>query len=254
MTSGTAIFTHVQRQPHDEVALEGEHDQNGEEQGEERERADAGDEASAIPLIPFEADESEAGEEPSHKRNAQVEAHALRDLADSDLDNAAFQAEPLRQHRQECPGIKTVEEHLKDAVDGHESGHIVRVAFRQLVPDQHHRNAASDADQDQATHISRFAAQEDDGQEKHQHRADDPVLHLRQAENALVAEDLSKLFVADLRQRRKHHDDEADGDGDIRCAALKAVDEGCRGRNEVADRNADSHREEDPKRQEPVEE
>ena len=177
---------------------------------------------------PFEPDESEARQETRDERNAQVEADALRNLPDADLHDAALQSKPLRQHRQKGPGIKAVEEHLKDAVDGDQASDVIRVAFRQFVPDQHHRNAAGDADQDQAAHIGRFAAQEDDGEEKHQHRADEPVLHQRQTEHALVAEDLAQLLVAHLRQRREHHDDQADGDGNIRRAGLKAIDEGRR--------------------------
>ena len=150
------------------------------------------------------------------------------------------------------PGVKAIEEHLKDAVDGDETGNVVGVAFGQFVPHQHHCDAAGDADQDQAAHVGRFTAQKDDCEQEHQHGADEPVLHQREPEDALVAKDLAQLLVADLRQRRKHHDDEADGDRDVRRAGLKAVDEAGRGRNEVTDRDADRHGEEDPERQEAI--
>ena len=42
---------HVERQPHDQVALEREHHQDREEQSDQRERADPGDEARAVPLL-----------------------------------------------------------------------------------------------------------------------------------------------------------------------------------------------------------
>ena len=202
---------------------------------------------------PFDPDEHEAREEAGDERNAQIEAHALRNLADANRNNASLKPEPLRQHGQEDPGIEAVEEHLKDAVDGNQPSNVIRVAFRKFIPDQHHCDAAGDADQDQAAHIGGLAPQENYGQEEHQHRADKPVLHERQPENALVAEDLAQLFVAHLRQRRKHHDDEADGDRDVCCPGLKAVDEAGRRRNEVADGNAYRHRKKDPERQKSVE-
>jgi hypothetical protein len=64
------------------------------------------------------ADACSEVEESGNKRNSQVEANALSDLADTDLDNAAFQTKPLRQHCQKSPGINAIEEHLKDAIDG----------------------------------------------------------------------------------------------------------------------------------------
>ena len=152
---------------------------------------------------------------PADERNAEVNADALRDLPDADLNDASFQAKPLRKHGQEGPGIEAVEENLKDTVDCDQAGDVIGVAFREFIPDQHHRDAAGDADQDEAAHVGRFAAQKDDGEEEHQHRADQPVLNQGQAEDALIAEDLSQLFVADLRQRREHHDDESDGDRDV---------------------------------------
>ena len=63
-----------------------------------------------------------------------------------------------------------------------------------------------------------------------------------------------QFFITHLGQRRIHHDDEADGDGDVGGADLKAVDEGRRGWDEVADGDADSHGEEDPEREIAVQE
>jgi hypothetical protein len=60
------------------------------------------------------------------------------------------------------------------------------------------------------------------------------------------------IFVSHLRQRREHHQDEADRDRNGRGSSLKAVDQAGPGRNEVTDSNPDRHCEKYPKRQEAV--
>jgi hypothetical protein len=72
-----------------------------------------------------------------------------------------------------------------------------------------------------------------------------PLRHLRHV-------DLAQLLVSHLSQRREHHDDETDSDGDIGRPSLKAIDEGSRPGDEVADAHANSHREEYPERKEAV--
>ena len=163
-------------------------------------------------------------------------------LTDADIDNAALQTEPLGKHSDEDPRVEAVKEHLKDAVDGDQSGNIIRVAVRQFIPHHDHCDAARNADQDESAHISRLAAKKHNGEDKHQRRTDKPVLDQRQAEHALVAEDIMQLLVSNLCQRREHHDDQPNGDGDIRCAALKAVDEPCGAWDEVTKRHSNGHR------------
>ena len=70
------------------------------------------------------------------------------------------------------------------------------------------------------TMYSGIAAKEEDGQDEHQDRADDPVLHQRQRQDLAVAEDVAQFLVFHLGQRRIHHQDEADGDGDVGRARL----------------------------------
>ena len=64
---------------------------------------------------------------------------------------------------------------------------------------------------------------------------------------------MSQLFVTYLRQGREHHDNEPDGNWDIRRACLETVDEARRRWNEVSDRDPDRHREKDPEGQEAIE-
>ena len=60
MSSGTAMRSTSKRQLNDEIALEAEHDHDGEEQRGERERADGGDEARLIPGAAFDAQKNES--------------------------------------------------------------------------------------------------------------------------------------------------------------------------------------------------
>lgn len=150
--------------PHDQVSLEQKHDQRREQQRDQRERTNARNELSAVPLFSLGADQDKAGQEPGHEGNAQIEPDALRDLSNSNRDDASLKAEPPRQYSEENPGVKAVEQDLKDAVDGDQAGNIVRVSLGQLIPDQHHRDTPGDADLDQTAHVGRFTTQEDDSQ------------------------------------------------------------------------------------------
>src|SRR5258707_5465626 len=115
----------------------------------------------------------------SDEWNTQVQADALRNLADANRNNASLKPEPFRQDRQEDPGIEAVEEHLKDAVDGDEPSNVIRVAFRKFIPDQHHCDAAGDADQDEAAHIGGLAPEKKHWQEEHQQRGNESSLYPR---------------------------------------------------------------------------
>ena len=193
-----------------------------------RERADAGNEARSVPLFTLNADKHEAGDQSGDEWDSEIDADTFGDLRDADVDDAALESEPRGQNGDEDPRVEAIENDLEDTVEGDKSGDVVRVAFGQFVPDQHHGDAAGDADQNQPAHVSRFAAQEDDGQKEHQYGADEPVLHQREAKDATVAKDFAKFFVTHFGQGRIHHDDESDGDGDIGGADLKAVDKGGR--------------------------
>ena len=137
---------------------------------------------------------------------------------------APCEAEPRRQQRREEVRVDREEQHLEDRVERDEAGAVLGVALREVVPHDHHRDAAREADEDEAEHVLGLVAQEDDREPEHQQRADDPVLHEREREHALVAEDLAELLVADLRERRVHHQDEADGDRDRGRADAHAVE------------------------------
>ena len=78
---------------HDQVALQAEHHHDGEQQGDQGERADLGDEILVIPFLALQPDQDQAGQEAGHEGNAQVDEHALGNLADGDLHHAARSAQ-----------------------------------------------------------------------------------------------------------------------------------------------------------------
>src|SRR5450756_213309 len=159
---------HVERQLHDELALEAEHDDDREQQSDERERADAWDELVLVPLAALVLEPQVAREHAGEERDAEVDEHALRDLADGDIDRNAVEAEERRQLGHEDPSEEAVEEHLEDAVEGHQAGGVLGVALGQLVPDDDHGDAARQADHDEADHVLRVVVQKDDRQEEHE--------------------------------------------------------------------------------------
>ena len=61
-----------------------------------------------------------------------------------------------------------VEEHLEDRVERHEPGGVLRVAPGQLVPDDDHRDAAGQADHDEADGVFRLVREQRDRQHEHQ--------------------------------------------------------------------------------------
>ena len=165
-----------------------------------------------------------------------------------DVDDAALETEQRRQLGHEDPGEEAVEEHLEDAVEGDEAGGVLGVALGELVPDDDHGDAARQADHDEADHVLGVVVQEDDRQEEHEQRPDDPVLHQREPEDPVVAKDVAELLVLHLGERRIHHHDEADGDGDVGGADVERVDEVGHAGEGPAQEHADGHGEEDPER------
>src|SRR5450756_295017 len=129
---------HVERQLHDEVALEAEHHDDGEQQGDEGDGADARDELLLVPLTALVLEAEVAREHAGEERDAKVDEDALRDLPDADVDRHTVQAEERRQLGDEHPGEDAVEEHLEDGVEGHQAGGVFGVPLGELVPDDDH--------------------------------------------------------------------------------------------------------------------
>ena len=67
-----------------------------------------------------------------------------------------------------------------------------------------------------------------------------------------VAEHLPQLLVFDLGQRRIHHHDQADGNGDVGGAYLKSVDHALHAGNGIAEHDPGEHGEKDPQGEKPI--
>ncbi len=204
---------------------------------------------------PFQRTSSESGRHAGQKRNAEIHQHALGDFADADVDHGALNTEPGRDQGHEQVGVDRIEQHLKDRVEGHQSRAVFGIALGQVIPHDDHGDAAGEADHDEAHHVLGLVAQKEQRQPGHQHRPHHPVLQQGQAKHALVAEDLAQLFVANLGQRRVHHQDEPDGDGPRRrsraAGAIQALD-GVR--KPEAHGDPDPHGHENPQSEVPVDE
>jgi hypothetical protein len=156
----------------------------------ERDRTDLWYELVVIPLLRDKAQQDHPCQNPGDARNSQVDEDALGNLPDRDIDHGTGEPEKWRQDRHEQPGVDAVEQYLEDRVEGHEAGSVLGRPLGNLVPDDHHGDAAGEADHDQADHVLGFVRQEDDRQREHQDRPDDPVLKQRQAKDFLVDEDV----------------------------------------------------------------
>ena len=65
----------------------------------------------------------------------------------------------------------------------------------------------------------------------------------------LVAENVGQLLVSHLGKGRIHHQDQADGNRNVGCADLEAVDETLDARHEKTETHAQGHGSKDPDRQ-----
>ena len=165
------------------------------------------------------------------------------------MDLGAGKPEPRRQHGDKDIGIDRVEQDLEDRVEGHEPGAVLGVATRQLVPHDDHGDAAGQTDQDQTHHVFMVTGEKADRQQKHEDRADHPVLHQRQRQDLHIAKYPGQLFITDLGQGRVHHQDQARGDGDRGRPHVEAADPGAETRPGPAQQHAGAHGEEDPQRE-----
>ena len=64
-----------------------------------------------------------------------------------------------------------------------------------------------------------------------------------------IAEDLAQFVVMHLGQRRVHHQNQTDGDGDVGGADLELVDKALDAGHQRTQPHPDGHRQEDPQRQ-----
>jgi integrase len=111
------------------------------------------------------------------------------------------------------------------------------------------RRGRCEPDHDEPGHVLRIPTKEYDCQHEHEDWADEPVLHQRQAQHALVAEHFVEFFEADPRERRVHHQDQPRRDRHRSRADAEAVQERHDSGSKPAKSHAEHHGSEDPSRQ-----
>ena len=130
-----------------------------------------------VPLLGSEAKQQEAGQDAGGERDAEVDAHALCDLADAHVHRGAVQTEQARKHGDEHIRIHGIEQHLEYRVEGHQPRRVLAVTLGQFVPDDDHGDAAGQTDHDHALHKCRLIGKQEDREEEHEDGAHYPVLH-----------------------------------------------------------------------------
>ena len=75
------------------LPLRREHDHDGEEQGDQGDRADLGDECLVIPFLALHPGQDHVGDEAGDEGNAQVDEDAFGNLADGDVHDCALAAQ-----------------------------------------------------------------------------------------------------------------------------------------------------------------
>ena len=72
---------------------------------------------------------------------------------------------------------------MEDGIERHQPGAVFGVALGQFVPYDDHGDAARQADHDEPDHVLGIAAQEEHGEDEHEHGADEPVLDQGQGQD-----------------------------------------------------------------------
>ena len=139
------------------------------------------------------------------------------------LTTVPLQAEPAGQHGDEEVRVHGVEQHLEDELKATSPAAVLRVALRQLVPDDHHGDAARQPDHDQADHVLRVAARKTIARTNIRIGPMTQFCTSDSASTCQFRKTRAHLLVLHLGERRIHHQDEADGDRDGGRADLKAA-------------------------------
>ena len=236
----------------DILALQGKHDQNGEEESDQGDGTDFGDEFYFVPRSALCVKTDDAGDYPGDKRDPQIDKDAFCDLADGDVHHSPLQSQPLGNNRDEDIRINRKEDHLKDGVEGHQPSTVFPVPGGEIIPHDDHGDASGQTDHDEPYHVFIMSREEGDSQEKHEDGSDHPVLDEGQEQDFDVSENGPHLLVSDLGQGRVHHKDQPDGNGDVRSPHLKVVYCPSDCGKKISPHDPREHGQENPERQKPI--
>ena len=140
----------------------------------QRDRADPGRKAVSYHSRPLRRRAIRSGEEPGGERDAQEDQDGARDLPDAHLEALGVQPEPAGEDGEVEVAEEGVRGDLEDGVEDDEDGRAVAVAPREVVPDQHHRDAAGETHDDHAGAVLGLVREEEPSETEHQQRADHP--------------------------------------------------------------------------------
>ncbi len=196
----------------------------------------------------------DAGQEPGDQGDPEEDQHAEDDRADRELGRRGRQPQPRRQRLEVEPAQGSEGDHLEDGVDRDQYGGSFAVTAGEVVPDEHHRDAAREAHDDQAGPVLRQVGKEDPREAEHEGRSDDPVQHQRGHQQASVRADAPGLVVADLRQDRVHHHQQPDRDGQGHRPDLHRLQRGVQAGDEPPQQESHGHGGQDPYREPAIEE
>ena len=233
--------------------MQTEHDDDREKQRNERDRRDARQKSLRVPIVAFHAPQECACRHPRNKGNTEIDEHAAEYRRHRNIDDNALKPNERRQPCHENPRIDTKEKHLKNAVEGNEPRCVLRTPLREIVPDKHHCDTSREANHDEAEHELWLVRQEQCGECEHQNRANNPILDERDREYFPIAKDAREFFVAHLRERRKHHQYEANRDRHVRGSNGHAIRDGRDVWDESPEQYACAHREKNPQREVAIE-
>ena len=193
-----------------------------------------------------------AGQVSGYQRDAEKHGHCGGDLGDGHMQAGGLQPEPAGQHLQVEEAQRGVEQDLEDRVErDQDRGHLA-VAAGQVGPDQHHRDAPGQADQDDPGAVGGLVREQQPGQREHDRRADHPVEQQRDGHHPAVGGDPPDLGVADLGQHRVHHQQQPERDRQAGAVDRDLVQRAVQARDKTAQQQPGGHRRPDPHRQEPV--
>src|SRR5690606_391135 len=144
---------HIQGLLDHALTLEAEHDHDGKQQCDERDRRNLRHEHTVVPLVALDRQQHYTAENARGERNTEVDHDAPEDLTDADIDDGALEPEQRWQHRDEQPRVQPEGQDLEYTVQRDQPRGVFTVSARELVPHEHHRDAAGDADEYEAYHV-----------------------------------------------------------------------------------------------------
>ena len=122
------------------------------------------------------------------------------------MHDSAFESEPCRQNGDEYICINREEQHLEDRIEGDQPGSVFRIPAGKIIPHYDHCDAACKPYHDESYHVFRIILKKDDCQQKHQYRADNPVLNEGKPKDLSILEHFSEFLIFHLCQWRIHHE------------------------------------------------